>query len=217
MHHNITSFFSSQQEIPILLADGPLDLIGPLAIGLIYAFTAWVKKQKEAQKRSNLNTPSSVATPPLINTNRAKLNTPSSAATPPLISSPSQSSGGWMDKLEKMVEEAELESINDETEYNTPRLQGEYYDNLPPVLGNESEIVNADADSEPVFSNVSIDDQLEEAKTINRSPVYKSPIYNSNIARDIANDINIARQGVISAIILNPPRSLEDPDKITRY
>ncbi len=202
MHHNITSFFSSQQEIPILLADGPLDLIGPLAIGLIYAFTAWVKKQKEKQKEAQ---------------KRSNLNTPSSAATPPLISSPSQSSGGWMDKLEKMVEEAELESINDETEYNTPRLQGEYYDNLPPVLGNESEIVNADADSEPVFSNVSIDDQLEEAKTINRSPVYKSPIYNSNIAREIANDINIARQGVISAIILNPPRSLEDPDKITRY
>ena len=198
MHHNITSFFSSQQEIPILLADSVFELIGYLAIGLVYAFVAWVKKQKEAKKRSNINASIRVATPPVIDT-------------------PSQGSGGWMDKLEKMVEEAELESINDETEYNTPRLQGDYYDNLPPVLDNESEIVNSDADLEPVFSDQPIDDQLEETKVINRSPVYKSPIYNSNIAREIANDINAARQGVISAIILNPPRSLEDPDKITRY
>ena len=156
------------------------------------------QKQKKAQKRSYLNTPNKVATPPVINT-------------------PSQSSGGWMDKLEKMVEEAELESINDETEYNTSHLEGEYYDNLPPVLGHQSKIFNTDAEPEPVFSDVSNDDQLEAVKIINRSPVYKSPIYSSNIARKIANDINVARQGVISAIILNPPRSLEDPDKITRY
>ena len=184
--------FSSQQEIPILLAAEILELIGPLAIGLVYAFTAWVKKQKDAEKRSNLN-------------------------APPVVDTSSQGSGGWMDKLEKMVEEAELESINDEAEYNTPRLQGNYYDNLPPVLDNESEIVNSDSDLEAVFIDQPIDDQIEEAKVINRSPVYKSPIYNSNIAREIANDINAARQGVISAIILNPPRSLEDPDKITRY
>jgi len=184
--------FSSQQEIPILLAAEILELIGPLAIGLVYAFTAWVKKQKDAEKRSNLN-------------------------APPVVDTPSQGSGGWMDKLEKMVEEAELESINDEAEYNTPRLQGNYYDNLPPVLDNENEIVNSDSDLEAVFIDQPIDDQIEEAKVINRSPVYKSPIYNSNIAREIANDINAARQGVISAIILNPPRSLEDPDKITRY
>jgi len=188
----ISNLFSSQQEIPILLAAEILELIGPLAIGLVYAFTAWVKKQKDAEKRSNLN-------------------------APPVVDTPSQGSGGWMDKLEKMVEEAKLESINDEAEYNTPRLQGNYYDNLPPVLDNESEIVNSDSDLEAVFIDQPIDDQIEEAKVINRSPVYKSPIYNSNIAREIANDINAARQGVISAIILNPPRSLEDPDKITRY
>ena len=192
MQSNISNLFSSQQEIPILLAAEILELIGPLAIGLVYAFTAWVKKQKDAEKRSNLN-------------------------APPVVDTPSQGSGGWMDKLEKMVEKAELESINDEAEYNTPRLQGNYYDNLPPVLDNESEIVNSDSDLEAVFIDQPIDDQIEEAKVINRSPVYKSPIYNSNIAREIANDINAARQGVISAIILNPPRSLEDPDKITRY
>ena len=192
MQSIISNLFSSQQEIPILLAAEILELIGPLAIGLVYAFTAWVKKQKDAEKRSNLN-------------------------APPVVDTSSQGSGGWMDKLEKMVEEAELESINDEAEYNTPRLQGNYYDNLPPVLDNENEIVNSDSDLEAVFIDQPIDDQIEEAKVINRSPVYKSPIYNSNIAREIANDINAARQGVISAIILNPPRSLEDPDKITRY
>ncbi|MEE2614206.1 MAG: hypothetical protein VYC62_01325 [Verrucomicrobiota bacterium] len=200
MHHNITSLFSPQQEIPILLAESVAQLIFYLVIGLIYAFVAWYKKQKAAESQ-----------------NRAKLNTPSSVATPPLINSTSQSSGGWMDKLEQMVEEAELESFNDETEYNTPRLHGEYYDNLPPVLSDQSEIINTDTEQEPVFSDVTIDDKVQETKNVNPSPVYESPIYNSNIAREIANDINVARQGVISAIILNPPRSLEDPDKITRY
>ena len=48
-------------------------------------------------------------------------------------------------------------------------------------------------------------------------PPWCQDLGHSNIARDITRDINIARQGFVSAIILNPPRSLEDPDKITRY
>ena len=198
MHHNVISSFSSQHEIPIVLAEGIPELIGYLAIALIYAFTAWVKKQKEAKKRSNLDISSRASTPPVIDT-------------------PSQESGGWMDKLEKMVEEAQLERVNDQAEFNTSSFEGEYEDNLPPLIGEQSEIINTPPEPEPVFSEVTIEDPVEETKSTDHSPVYKSPIYNSNIAREIGNNIDAARQGVISAIILNPPRSLEDPDKITRY
>ena len=198
MHHNVISFFSSQHEIPIVLAADIFELIGPLAIALIYAFTAWVKKQKEAKKRSNIDRPNKTSTPPVINT-------PSQ-----------QSSGGWMEKLEQMVEEAQLERVNDHNEINTS-FEDEYEDNLPPLISEQSEIINTDPEPERVFSEVTIEDPVEETKSTDHSPVYKSPIYNSNIAREIGNNIDAARQGVISAIILNPPRSLEDPDKITRY
>ena len=198
MHHNVISFFSSQHEIPIVLAADIFELIGPLAIALIYAFTAWVKKQKEEQKRSNLDRPNKTSTPPVINT-------PSQ-----------QSSGGWMDKLEQMVEEAQLERVNDQNEINTS-FEGEHEDSLPPLISEQSEIINTDPEPERVLSEVTIEDPVEKTKSTDHSPVYKSPIYNSNIAREIGNNINAARQGVISAIILNPPRSLEDPDKITRY
>ena len=199
MHHNVISFFSSQHEIPIVLAADIFELIGPLAIGLIYAFTAWVKKQNEKKKRSNLDRSNKTSTPPVINT-------PSQ-----------QSSGGWMEKLEQMVEEAQLERVNDQTEFNTSSFEGDYEDNLPPLISEQSEIINTDPEPERVFSEVTIEDPVEKTKSTDHSPVYKSPIYNSNIAREIGNNIDAARQGVISAIILNPPRSLEDPDKITRY
>ena len=188
--------FCSQQEIPILLAEGIGDLLGPLAIGLIYAFTAWVKKQKEDKKRLNQNITSQTSIPPKIT------NTP-------------QRSGGWMEKLEMMVEEAERENISDENDFDAPSLQEDYYDSLPSVLGDQIEIVNSNAEPDLILRDEKIDDKSD--KIINQSPIYKSPIYHSNIARDITRDINIARQGFVSAIILNPPRSLEEPDKITRY
>ena len=175
-----------------MLAAEILELIGPLALALVYAFAAWVKKQKDTKKRSNLN-------------------------APPIVDTPSQVSGGWMDKLEQMVEEAQLERVNDPTEFNTSSLQGEYDDNLPPLIGEQSEIIYTDPEPEPVFSEVTIEDQVEKTKNTDHSPVYNSPIYQINIAREITNNIEVARQGVISTIILNPPRSLEDPNKITRY
>jgi len=196
LHHNVISTFSSQHEIPIVLAEGILELIGYLTIGLIYAFTAWVKKQKEAKKRSNQNITGQTPIPPKIT------NAP-------------EGSGGWMEKLEMMVEEAERESISDENDLDAPSLQEDYYDSLPPVLGDQIEIVNTNAERDLILRDEKIDDKSD--KIINQSPIYKSPIYHSNIARDITRDINIARQGFVSAIILNPPRSLEDPDKITRY
>ena len=196
MHNFISNLFNRQQDIPILLADGILDLIGPLALALIYAFTAWVKKQKEAKKRSNQNIASQTPIPPKIT------NAP-------------EGSGGWMEKLEMMVEEAERESISDENDLDAPSLQEDYYDSLPPELGDQNEIVNSNAEPDLILRDEKIDDKSD--KIINQSPIYKSPIYHSNIARDITRDINIARQGFVSAIILNPPRSLEDPDKITRY
>ena len=192
----ISSLFSSQQGIAFLLADSTLELVGYLAIGLVYAFTAWVKKQKEAKKRSNQNITGQTPIPPKI-TNAA------------------ENSGGWMEKLEMMVEEAERESIGDENDFDTPSLQEDYYDSLPPVLGDQIEIVNSNAEPDLILRDEKIDDKSD--KIINQSPIYKSPIYHSNIARDITRDINIARQGFVSAIILNPPRSLEEPDKITRY
>ena len=192
----ISSLFSSQQEIAFLLADSTLELVGYLAIGLVYAFTAWVKKQKEAKKRSNQNITGQTSIPPKIT------NAP-------------EGSGGWMEKLEMMVEEAERESISEENDFDVPSLQEDYYDSLPPVLGDQIEIVNSNAEPDLILRDEKIDDKSD--KIINQSPIYKSPIYHSNIARDITRDINIARQGFVSAIILNPPRSLEDPDKITRY
>ena len=192
----ISSLFSSQQEIAFLLADSTLELVGYLAIGLVYAFTAWVKKQKEAKKRSNQNITDQTPIPPKIT------NAP-------------EGSGGWMEKLEMMVEEAERESISDENDLDAPSLQEDYYDSLPPVLGDQIEIVNSNAEPDLILRDEKIDDKSD--KIINQSPIYKSPIYHSNIARDITRDINIARQGFVSAIILNPHRSLEDPDKITRY
>ena len=196
MHNFISNLFNRQQDIPILLADGILDLIGPLAVGLIYAFTAWVKKQKDKQRTDDLDSSIRSKTPPKTN------NTP-------------VESGGWMEKLEMMVEEAERESISDENDFDAPSLQEDYYDSLPPVLGDQIEIVNSNAEPDLILRDEKIDDKSD--KIINQSPIYKSPIYHSNIARDITRDINIARQGFVSAIILNPPRSLEDPDKITRY
>ena len=192
----ISSLFSSQQEIAFLLADSTLELVGYLAIGLVYAFTAWVKKQKEAKKRSNQNITGQTPIPPKIT------NAP-------------EGSGGWMEKLEMMVEEAERESISEENDFDAPSLQEDYYDSLPPILGDQIEIVNSNAEPDLVLRDEKIDEKSDEI--INQSPIYKSPIYHSNIARDITRDINIARQGFVSAIILNPPRSLEDPDKITRY
>ena len=192
----ISSLFSSQQEIAFLLADSTLELVGYLAIGLVYAFTAWVKKQKEAKKRSNQNIAGQTPIPPKIT------NSP-------------EGSGGWMEKLEMMVEEAERESISEENDFDAPSLQEDYYDSLPPVLGDQIEIVNSNAEPDLILRDEKIDDKSD--KIINQSPIYKSPIYHSNVARDITRDINIARQGFVSAIILNPPRSLEDPDKITRY
>jgi hypothetical protein len=191
LHNFISNLFNRQQDIPILLADSTLEIVSYLAIGLVYAFTAWVKKQKEAKKRSNQNIASQTPIPPKIT------NAP-------------DGSGGWMEKLEMMVEEAERESISDENDFDAPSLQEDYYDNLPPVLGDQIEIVNSNAEPDLVLRNEKIDDKSD--KIINQSP-----IYHSNIARDITRDINIARQGFVSAIILNPPRSLEDPDKITRY
>ena len=191
MQSIISNLFSSQQEIPILLAAEILELIGPLTLGLVYAFAAWVKKQKDAKKRSNLN-------------------------APPIVDTPSQVSGGWMDKLEQMVEEAQLERVNDPTGFNTSSLQGEYDDNLPPLIGEQSDVIT-DPEPDPVFSELTIEDQVDKTKNTDQSPVYNSPIYQINIAREITNNIEVARQGVISALILNPPRSLEDPDKITRY
>ena len=192
----ISSLFSSQQEIAFLLADSTLELVGYLAIGLVYAFTAWVKKQKEAKKRSNQNITGQTPIPPKIT------NAP-------------EGSGGWMEKLEMIVEEAERESISDENDFDAPSLQEDYYDSLPPILGDQIEIVNSNAEPDLVLRDEKIDEKSDEI--INQSPIYKSPIYHSNIARDITRDINIARQGFVTAIILNPPRSLEDPDKITRY
>ncbi len=192
----ISSLFSSQQEIAFLLADSTLELVGYLAIGLVYAFTAWVKKQKEAKKRSNQNIAGQTPIPPKIT------NAP-------------EGSGGWMEKLEMMVEEAERESISEENDFDAPSLQEDYYDSLPPILGDQIEIVNSNAEPNLILRDEKIDDKSD--KIINQSPIYKSPIYHSNVARDITRDINIARQGFVSAIILNPPRSLEDPDKITRY
>ena len=189
MQSIISNLFSSQQEIPILLAAEILELIGPLTLGLVYAFAAWVKKQKDAKNRSNLN-------------------------APPIVDTPSQVSGGWMDKLEQMVEEAQLEKVNDPSGFNTSSLQGEYDDNLPPLIGEQSEIIK-DLEPDTVFSEVTIEDQVDKTKNTDQSPVYNSPIYQINIAREITNNIEVARQGVISALILNPPRSLEDPDKIT--
>ena len=170
--------------------DSIFELIVPLALALFYAFTTWVNKQKKANAKSNFNTNTRTSLPPKIE------DTPST-------------SGGWLERLETMVEEAQLNQNDD---------AGEHLDNLPPILDDQNEIANIEAISNeqaPVFSDEPIDKQINNVRDL--SPVYKSPIYNSNIAKEIANNINVARQGIVSAIILNPPRALEDPDKITRY
>ena len=143
MHNFISNLFNRQQDIPILLADGILDLIGPLALALIYAFTAWVKKQKEAKKRSNQNITGQTPIPPKIT------NAP-------------EGSGGWMEKLEMMVEEAERESISEENDFDAPSLQEDYYDSLPPVLGDQIEIVNSNAEPDLVLRNEKIDDKSDK-------------------------------------------------------
>ena len=170
--------------------DSIFEIIGPLALALIYAFSAWMNKQKKANAKSNIS-----------NSTRTNL--------PPKIEATPNSSGGWLERLETMVEEAQLNKNDDEAKY---------FNNLPPLLDDQNEIANIEAISNeqaPVFSDEPIDKQINNARDL--SPVYKSPIYNSNIAKEIANNINVARQGIVSAIILNPPRALEDPDKITRY
>jgi hypothetical protein len=51
LHNFISNLFNRQQDIPILLADSTLEIVSYLAIGLVYAFTAWVKKTKRSQKK----------------------------------------------------------------------------------------------------------------------------------------------------------------------
>jgi len=85
----------------------------------------------------------------------------------------------------------------------------------PPLVGTTRE----------AFRDTPLTNQLREAEqssatrktTPARSPVYDSPIYTGNIARRIASDIQIARQAVVASIILGQPRSLENPEQVTRH
>ena len=139
---------------------------------------------------------------------------------------------GWLGRLEQLVE-AKLEKVDDSSQ----RLEREYADDyeqwreresadLPPMIGAATS-----ATPPPVgvtregYRETPLARQLREAEQASatrksapvRSPVYNSPIYASNIAQQITSDIKVARQAVVASIILSTPKSLENPEQVTRH
>ena len=186
------------------LAELDGNLLFYLVFALLAAIVSWINKRKQAAKLEQ----ESHAGP----TQRSQRPAPAQAGKPT----------GWLARLEQLAEaqldktDRELESHYDDDELEsveTPMILP--VDDLPPVIGTTRE----------TFRDIPLTRQLHEAKQTGAtwkaaptpSPVYASPIYTGNIARRIATDIRVARQAVVASIILGQPRSLENPEQITRY
>lgn len=187
-------------------------LIVYLILGLLAAAASWLNKRKEAAKLEQ----------------KARAVPVQRSKQEPAAESGEGKPSGWMGRLEQLVE-AQLEKVDDSSQ----RLEREYADDyeqesaeLPPMIGAATS-----ATPPPVgvtregYRETPLARQLREAEQASatrksapvRSPVYDSPIYASNIAQQITSDIKVARQAVVASIILSTPKSLENPEQVTRH
>jgi len=188
---------------PILAApDG--QLLFYLVFGLLAALVSWINKRKQAAKRDQL------------------------ARSVPTQSSKTKTTGestGWLGRLEQLVE-AQL----DQTDQKLERQYDDNYEqesvDLPPVIGAGAPVTPPlVGTTREAYRDTPLTKQLRKAEKASvtrktapaRSPVYDSPIYTGNIAHHIGTDLRAARQAVVGSIILGQPRSLENPEQITRY
>ena len=192
MANSFTEWLNASAQGQPLLAAGE-EIYIYVVLGLLAAIANWITKRKQAAKRDQLAQAVPVQ--------------PSKTET-------TEESTGWLGRLEQLVE-AQL----DQTDQKLERQYSDDYEqesvDLPPLVGTTRE----------AFRDTPLTNQLREAEqssatrktTPARSPVYDSPIYTGNIARRIASDIQIARQAVVASIILGQPRSLENPEQVTRH
>ena len=186
-------------------------LIVYLILGLLAATASWVNKRKEAAKLEQ----------------KAR-DVPKQSGKQEASEEPS----GWLGRLEQLVE-AKLEKVDDSSQ----RLEREYADeyeqwreresaDLPPMIGAATPATPPPVGvTQEGYKETPLARQLREAKKASvtrktapvRSPVYDSPIYASNIAQQITSDIKVARQAVVASIILSTPKSLENPEQVTRH
>ena len=175
-----------------------------LVLGLLAAIVSWINKRKEAAKLEQ----SSHAAP----TQRSQRPDPD----------PDKKSTGWLARLEQLTQaqldqtDRELESHYDDNyeleSVETPMIIP--VNDLPPVIGTTAQQAprTREAPKRSVAEQAS-----RKARQPTPSPVYSSPIYTGNIAHRIGTDLRAAQQAVVASIILGQPRSLENPEQITRY
>ena len=175
-----------------------------LVFGLLAAIVSWINKRKEAAKLEQ----SSHAAP----TQRSQRPDPD----------PDKKSTGWLARLEQLTQaqldqtDRELESHYDDNyeleSVETPMIIP--VNDLPPVIGTTAQQAprTREAPKRSVAEQAS-----RKARQPTPSPVYSSPIYTGNIAHRIGTDLRAAQQAVVASIILGQPRSLENPEQITRY
>tara|TARA_Y100000588_G_scaffold381733_1_gene467935 strand:- start:215 stop:808 length:594 start_codon:yes stop_codon:yes gene_type:complete len=187
-------------------------LIVYLILGLLAAAASWVNKRKEAAKLEQ----------------KARAVPVQRSKQEPAAESGEGKPSGWMGRLEQLVE-AQLEKVDDSSQ----RLEREYADDyeqesaeLPPMIGAATSatpppvgVTREGYRETPLARQLREDEQASATRKSApvRSPVYDSPIYASNIAQQITSDIKVARQAVVASIILSTPKSLENPEQVTRH
>jgi hypothetical protein len=184
------------------LAEPDGKLLFYLVFGLLAAIVSWINKRKEAAKLEQ----ESHAVP----TQRSQRPDPDKKST------------GWLARLEQLTQaqldqtDRELESHYDDNyeleSVETPMIIP--VNDLPPVIGTTAQQAprTREAPKRSVAEQAS-----RKARQPTPSPVYSSPIYTGNIAHRIGTDLRAAQQAVVASIILGQPRSLENPEQITRY
>ena len=191
--HTLRQLAESEFSVPLYLV-----------LGLLAAIVSWINKRKEAAKLEQ----SSHAAP----TQRSQRPDPD----------PDKKSTGWLARLEQLTQaqldqtDRELESHYDDNyeleSVETPMIIP--VNDLPPVIGTTAQQAprTREAPKRSVAEQAS-----RKARQPTPSPVYSSPIYTGNIAHRIGTDLRAAQQAVVASIILGQPRSLENPEQITRY
>ncbi len=186
------------------LAELDGNLLFYLVFGLLAAIVSWINKRKQA----------------------AKLEQESHAGPTQLSQRPATAQAGkptgWLARLEQLAE-AQLPKTDQELErqhagnyelesVETPMIIPA--DDLPPVIGTTARQTHRTRETPKHSAAVHAS---RKARQPAPSPVYNSPIYTGNIAHRIGTDTRTARQAVVGSIILGQPRSLENPEQITRY
>ena len=204
MADGFTEWLNASAQGQPILAAVDIEIYVYVVLGLLAAIANWITKRKQAAKRDRPG--------------RAEPVQPSKTET-------TVESTGWLGRLEQLVE-AQL----GETDQKLERQYSDDYEqesaDLPPMIGAGAPATHPlVSTTREAFRDTPLTKQLREAEqasatrktALARSPVYDSPIYTGNIARRIASDIQIARQAVVASIILGQPRSLENPEQVTRH